>query len=103
MSEEQKASGAEQKPSGKPMAEEMKVQAQDLFKTINDIIREGSARRVTVMRQDRVLLDIPLTAGVAVSVVMAIWAPFISAVALVGALLGGFTVRVERQGPKGEA
>ncbi len=101
MSEEQMETGPEQEKKGpKLVTEEMKVQAQDLFKTINDIIREGTVRRITVLRQGRVLLDIPLAAGVAVTAVMAIWAPFISAIALVGALLGGFTVQVERQEPK---
>ena len=44
---------------------EFEVQTEDLFKAINDLIREGTVRRITVMRNDRVLLDIPLVAGMA--------------------------------------
>jgi hypothetical protein len=83
--------------------EEIKVQAQDLFNTINDIIREGTAKRVTVMRGDRILVDIPLAVGVAASMVLAIYLPVISAITAVVALLGGCTVRIEREEPPAEA
>jgi Domain of unknown function (DUF4342) len=105
MSEEEKGVGAEpvEEPAGaqaqRTVTEEIKVQAQDLFQAINDIIREGTAKRITVVRKGRVLVDIPLAAGIAVSVVLAIYIPFISAMVAVGALLGGCTVRIEREEP----
>ena len=79
--------------------EEIKVQAEDLFQTLNDIIRQGTARRVTVMRNDRVLVDIPLVLGIGASVVFAIYMPVLTAIVGVGALLGGCTVRIERDEP----
>ena len=89
---------------GKPtVSEEIKVQAQDLFKTINDLIRESTVRRITIMRNDRVWVDIPLIVGIPVSLVLATQLPVISAVAATGALLGGFTLRIERGEPKEEA
>jgi hypothetical protein len=104
MSEEEKVVEAEQaeEHTGAEkgvVTEEFKVQAQDLFQAINDIIREGVAKRVTVLRNDRVLLDIPLAAGVAASVLLAIYLPWISAIVAVGALFGGCTVRIEREEP----
>jgi hypothetical protein len=96
MSEEQKTPEAETK---KPAVEEMKVQAKDLSKTISDLIHEGMATRITVMRKERTLIDIPLAIGVGSSVVLAIYLPVISAVAGIGALLGGCTVRIERDQP----
>ena len=84
------------------MTEEIKVQAQDLFKVLNDIIREGTVKRFTVMRNDRILVDIPLALGVAASVVFAVYMPVLSAVVAVGALLGGCTVRIEREEPEEE-
>jgi hypothetical protein len=92
----QEAGGAEEKPR----SQEFKVQAEDLFRTINDLIREGTARRITVLRNDRVLVDIPLVAGMAASLALAIYMPYISAIVAVGALLGGCTVRIEREEPK---
>ena len=82
------------------VTEEIKVQAQDLFQLINDIIREGTAKRITVLRNDRVLLDIPLVFGMAASVVLAIQMPILSALVAVGALFGGCTVRIERDDQK---
>ena len=82
------------------VTEEFKVQAEDLFKTINDIIRQGTAKRIMVVRNDRVLVDIPLVAGVAASVVFAIYLPILSAIVGVGALFGGCTVRIERDEPE---
>ena len=111
MSETEKLDEAEQfeaEPSeeaaeaGTPVTEEIKVQAQDLFQTINDIVREGTAKRVTIMRKDRVLVDIPLVLGVAASVLLAIYMPVLSAIVAVGALFGGCTVRIERDEPPEE-
>lgn len=83
----------------KPVTEEIKVQAQDLFQAINDIIREGTAKRVTIMRNDRILVDIPLVLGVGASLLLALYMPVISALVAVGALFGGCTVRIERDPP----
>ncbi len=92
----------EQAQGQQPVTEEIKVQAQDLFKVLNDIIREGTVKRVTVMRNDRILVDIPLALGVAASLVFAVYMPVLSAIVAVGALLGGCTVRIEREEPEEE-
>jgi hypothetical protein len=81
------------------VTEEIKVQAEDLFQTLNNIIRQGTAKRVTVIRNDRVLVDIPLVLGIGASVVFAIYMPVLTAIVGVGALLGGCTVRIERDEP----
>jgi hypothetical protein len=104
MTDEEKVVEEEQAEEQKAtVTEEIKVQAQDLFKAINDLIREGTIRRVTVLRNDRVLLDIPLILGVPVSIVLATQMPVITAVAGVAALLGGCTLRIEREEPPEEA
>ena len=92
----------DQAQAQQPVTEEIKVQAQDLFKVLNDIIREGTVKRFTVMRNDRILVDIPLALGVAASVVFAVYMPVLSAIVAVGALLGGCTVRIEREEPEEE-
>ena len=82
--------------------EEIKVQTQDLFRAINDLIREGTVRRITVLRNDRVLVDIPLILGLPASLILATQLPLITAVVGVGALLGGCTLRIERDEPTEE-
>jgi hypothetical protein len=114
MSEEGKAASADQdeaqsetenepKEQQDTVTEEIKVQAQDLFQAINAIIREGTARRITVMRNDRTLLDIPLVVGIGASVILAMYMPLITALAGVGALVGGCTLRIEREDPPEES
>jgi hypothetical protein len=100
---EEPAEEAEETAQGRrTTTEEIKVQAEDLFETLNGIIREGTARRVTVLRNDRVLVDIPLFLGIGASVILAVYMPVISAVVGVGALLTGCTVRIEREEPSDE-
>jgi hypothetical protein len=106
MSEEEQIAADEQTEeaaeSRRTVTEEFQVQAEDLMQTINDIVREGTARRVTVIRNDRVLVDIPLVLGIGAGLVLAIYLPVISALVGVGALLTGCTVRVEREEPSEE-
>ena len=83
----------------KSATEEIKVQTQDLFRAINDLIREGTVRRITVMRNDRVLVDIPVIFGLPAGVLLATQLPFLTAAVGVGALLGGCTLRIERDEP----
>ena len=78
------------------------MQTQDLFRAINDLIREGTVRRITVMRNDRVLVDIPVILGLPASLILATQLPLITAVVGVGALLGGCTLRIERDEPTEE-
>lgn len=100
--EEEQVEEQTQAQDQQSVTEEIKVQAQDLFKVLNDIIREGTAKRFTVMRNDRILVDIPLALGVAASVIFAVYMPVLSAIVAVGALLGGCTVRIEREEPEEE-
>ncbi|RPI51549.1 MAG: DUF4342 domain-containing protein [Chloroflexi bacterium] len=85
--------------AGSTMIEELKVEARDLYKTVNDLIHEATVRRITVVRKGRTLVDLPLPLGVAAGLVMGIYMPVFSAITGVGALLTGCTVRVERDAP----
>lgn len=83
----------------KTVTEEIKVQAEDLFQAINNVLREGTAQRITILRKGRVLVDIPLVAGVAAGALLAFYLPVLSTIVAVGALFGGCTVRIEREEP----
>jgi len=85
--------------SSKPARKGGPRNRRDLLQTINDIIREGTARRITVVRNDRLLIDIPLVVGMAASAILAFYMPILSALVAVGALFGGCTVRIERDEP----
>ena len=85
--------------AGRTVVEEIKVEARDLYKTLNDLVREATVRRITVVRKGRTLVDLPLPVGVGAGLVLGIYMPVFSAITGLGALLTGCTVRVERDAP----
>lgn len=73
--------------------EEFKVSGAKLVEKLNGIIKEGNVRRVVLRNpQGRVLMDVPLNAGIAASALLPFWA----AVASVAVLATDYTVLVER-------
>lgn len=73
--------------------EEIKVNSAKLVDQLKALIKEGNVRRVVLRNpQGRVLLDVPLNAGLAASVLLPFWA----AVASVAVLATDFTIQVER-------
>lgn len=77
--------------------EEFKVSSDNLVAKVRELIREGNVRRVYIKNESgETLLEIPLTAGVAVTVITAAVAPILVAVGAIAALLTQVTVGVER-------
>lgn len=73
--------------------EEIKVSGAKLVEKLKSLIKEGNVRRVVLRNpQGRVLLDVPLNAGLAASVLLPFWA----AVASVAVLATDFTIQVDR-------
>lgn len=78
--------------------EEFKVSGDDLVAKVKELIREGNVRRLFIKNdKGETLLEIPLTAGVAVTVVTAAFAPALVAVGAIAALLTSVTIGVERR------
>ena len=70
----------------------------DLVAKVKELIREGNVRRLFIKNEKgETLLEIPLTAGVAVTVVTAAFAPALVAVGAIAALLTSVTIGVERR------
>lgn len=83
---------------GSTWYEEFKVSGDNLVAKVRELIREGNVRRVFIKNEEgETLLEIPLTAGVAVTVLTAAVAPVLVAVGAVAALLTQVTVGVERR------
>lgn len=73
--------------------EEFKVSGAKLIEKLRALIKEGNVRRVVLRNPEgRVLLDLPLNAGIAASALLPFWA----AVASVAVLATDYTVLVER-------
>ncbi len=71
-----KSSGASQEPASRIM----------------ELIREANVKRITVKQGGRVILDIPLSAGV----IGALLAPGLAAMAVFGAILTSCIIEIER-------
>lgn len=80
--------------------EEFKVSGENLLGKVKELIHEGNVRRVFIKNDDgTTLLEIPLTAGLAVTVVAAALAPVLVAVGAIAALVTQVTVGVDRRAP----
>lgn len=79
--------------TNKTSREEFKVNGEDLIAKVKEIIREGNVRRIIINnKDDKTLIEIPLTIGV-VGIVLA---PVLAAVGAIAALVTECTILVER-------
>lgn len=73
--------------------EEIKVKGAKLLEKLKALIKEGNVRRIVLKNPEgRVLMDMPLNAGIAASALLPFWA----AVASIAVLATDYTVQVER-------
>ncbi|MBI5699034.1 MAG: DUF4342 domain-containing protein [Candidatus Margulisiibacteriota bacterium] len=74
--------------------EEFKVKGEELLKKVNELIKEGNVRKVTIKgKEGNEILSFPLTLGV----IGAVIAPILAAVGAVAALVTECTISVERK------
>jgi len=77
--------------------EKIKVEAKKLLEKIKEIIKEGNARKITILGKDgKVFVQIPLTVGVVATVLLPVWV----AVGTLAALVSDVTIVVEKDGKK---
>jgi len=76
------------------MTEEFKVKGEELLKKIQELIKEGNIRKITIKNKDgSEIMSFPLTLGV-IGVVLA---PILAAVGALAALVTECTISVERK------
>jgi hypothetical protein len=77
-----------------PRTESFRIQGEQLLKKVNDLIKEGNVRRITIKdKNGKNLVVLPLTLGV----VGAAIAPVLAGVGAIAALIGECTITVERE------
>lgn len=77
--------------------EEFKVSGDNLLSKVKELVHEGNVRRVYLKNDDgEPLLEIPLQAGVAATVLTLALAPALIAVGAIAAVLTQVTVGVDR-------
>ncbi|MFL0247407.1 DUF4342 domain-containing protein [Candidatus Clostridium stratigraminis] len=72
--------------------------SKDEFLTwIKDLINKGNITRIRIKKEEKVLVDMPINAGIAVGIVAyAIWAPLI-AIGVIGAVVTNITVEITKK------
>ncbi|MEZ5088232.1 MAG: DUF4342 domain-containing protein [Micropruina sp.] len=76
--------------------EEFEVTAGNVINKITELIREGNVRRITLKRDGKTLITIPLNAGITVGAITALVAPLILGLGAVAAIVAKVTIVVER-------
>ncbi len=83
--------------------EQIEIAGSELVERTKELIEEGNVRRLIIRTQDdKVLLEVPLTTGVAVGGVVTVLAPILAALGAMAALLARVKVEIIRTGGKGE-
>lgn len=64
---------------------------------IKDLINKGNITRIKIKKEDKVLVDMPVNAGIAVGIVAyAVWAPLI-AIGVIGAVVTNLTIEITKK------
>lgn len=89
-----KVEDKEESKKEEPKTESFRIQGEQLLKKVNDLIKEGNVRRITIKdKNGKNLVVLPLTLGV----VGAAIAPVLAGVGAIAALIGECTITVERE------
>lgn len=77
--------------------EEFMVRGSEAVQKVKELIAQGNVRKVIVKNeQDKILFEIPVTAGVAVSGALTLMAPVLAALGAAAALMARVKVEVVR-------
>jgi hypothetical protein len=83
--------------------EEIEVYASELVDRVKELIRAGNVRRLIIKNaNNEVLVEIPLTAGIATGSVVTLFAPILVALGAMAALLAKVRIEVVRTKAEGE-
>jgi hypothetical protein len=74
--------------------EQFRVSGEDLLRKVKEVIAEGNVRRIIIRsKENKTLIELPLTVGV----IGAVLAPMLAAVGAIAALVTECTIVVERE------
>lgn len=83
--------------------EEIEITGSQLVDRVKELVDEGNVRRLIIRTSDdKTLLEIPLTAGVAVGGVVTLITPVLAALGALAALLANVKLQIVRLNTEGE-
>jgi hypothetical protein len=89
--------GDEGKKKEQSFSEEIETIGSELVETVKKLVSEGNVRSLIIRKEDgKKILEIPLTAGVAVGGAVTLLAPVLAALGAMAALLSNVKIEVVR-------
>jgi hypothetical protein len=76
--------------------EKFTVAGNQVLEKVKQLIREGNIRRVRLLRDDRTIIEIPLTLGAPAAAITIMAAPLLAAIGAFAALVTECTIEVEK-------
>jgi len=83
--------------------EEISVAGNQLADRVKELAAEGTALRLSIKQDGRVLLEIPLAAAVVGGALTVLAAPILAAITAIGGAVSHVTLEVERKGTRSKA
>lgn len=88
--------------TSKTWTEKIELSSREVVERIKELVEEGNVRRIIVKGQnDEFRLEIPMTAGIAVSGVMTVVAPWLVAIGALAALVAKVEIEIVRVNESG--
>ena len=78
-------------------SEKFTVSGSQLVEKVKQLIHEGNVRRVRLLHEGQVVLEIPLTIGAPAAAISIVVAPVLAALAAFAALVTECTIEVEKK------
>ena len=76
--------------------ERITVSGKNLVEKVKELVRQGNIKRVRLIHEEKVLIDIPLSVGAPVAVVTVLAAPVLAALAAIAVLVKDCTIEIEK-------
>ncbi len=76
--------------------EKIKMKGGQILDKVKEVIEEGDARRVSLHKDGRTLIEFPLTIGVGGATAAIFLAPTLAAIGAIAALVSDVEIRIER-------
>ena len=82
--------------------ERFTVSGSNLVEKVKELIHQGNVRRVRLIHEEKVLIDIPLSVGAPAAAVAVLAVPVLAAVGAIAALVTECTIEIEKVEDTGE-
>jgi len=76
--------------------ERFTVSGSNLVEKVKELVHQGNIRRVRLIHEEKVLIDIPLSVGAPAAAVVVLAAPLLAALAAIAALVKECTIEIEK-------